>query len=134
MMADKNVLLCKAFKINCIISYKTNCSTFFFGKSISCEDASNKELVNSLYWTLLTELIWLWFTSWPWSRIHSLEYCFLASIRMLNMVHTEKGTLKSVDLLDFCILASKAALVLCLKEIQLQIIPQNTGFLCVHFT
>lgn len=34
---------------------------------------------------------------------------------MLNMVQTDKGTLKSVDLLDFCILLSKAALVLLIQ-------------------
>ncbi len=54
----------------------------------------------------------LWRTSWPWSRTQSLEHCFLASMRTLNIVHTDKGTRKSDDLQDFCILASKAALVL----------------------
>lgn len=33
------------------------------------------------------------------------------------MVQTDKGTLKSVDLLAFCILESKAALVLGLKGV-----------------
>lgn len=61
-------------------------------------------------------LIGLWRTSWPWSRTQSLEHCFLASMRTLNIVHTDKGTRKSVDLLDFCILESKAALVLDIRD------------------
>lgn len=37
-------------------------------------------------------------------------------MRTLNIVHTDKGTRKSVDLLDFCILESKAALVLDIRD------------------
>lgn len=51
-------------------------------------------------------------TSWPVSSTQSLEHCFLASISTLNMVQTDSGTLKSVDLLAFCILASNADFVL----------------------
>lgn len=53
-----------------------------------------------------------WHTSCPVSSTHSLEHCFLASISTLNMVQTESGIRKSVDLLAFCILESNADLVL----------------------
>lgn len=51
-------------------------------------------------------------TSCPVSSTHSLAHCFLASISTLNMVQTDSGTLKSVDLLAFCILESNADFVL----------------------
>lgn len=57
-----------------------------------------------------------WLTSWPVSSTHSLAHCFLASISTLNMVQTDSGTRRSVDLLAFCILASNADFVLWDKD------------------
>ena len=57
-------------------------------------------------------------TSCPVSSTQSLEHCFLASISTLNMVQTDSGTLKSVDLLAFCILESNADFVLWDKKKQ----------------
>lgn len=54
-------------------------------------------------------------TSCPPSRIHSLAVCFFASTNTLNIVHTEEGMRKSVDLLVFCSLSSNAILVLLIK-------------------
>lgn len=81
-------------------------------------------------------------TSCPVSNTQSLEHCFLASINTLNMVQTDSGTRKSVDLLDFCILESNADFVLEEKTYILPALPISLQksrhdiiikFLCLYF-
>ena len=72
--------------------------------------------------------MWPQLTSWPVSSTHSLAHCFLASISTLNMVQTDSGTLKSVDLLAFCILESNADFVLWDKKKKEDFYAWNLSF------
>lgn len=67
-------------------------------------------------------------TSCPLSRTQSLEHCFLASTKTLNIVHTEAGIRRSVDLHVLCSLTSNAVRVLCEKEIMF-----TTNYIQTHY-